>query len=342
MNFKMNWSYTLLIFLSFDLYSKVNIKVLKDQLSNKSNQITKLAAQIKDFDKRIGMTNNDFLVKIKEIEETELILKELKKKLQQTASDISDEHRLTVLAFDFYLLESKDQKAQTDIKKKVIRFEILKKNLLSLRQAQKDSKNLLSEINKLDQQLDEKKKEEQEIYALISELEERKRSMSQEYVSELESKNLLEGKISKYIVRSKVKRKMNKSLSDSTVDYSFLLPMSAFVDAKKKKRGGIDFKYSETSPIKSPGNGRIVYVGELASYGKVLIIDHGKDVRSVLFGDIVAKVKKNAPVKQGDILGYTMGDPGVMKSIYYEVRKNNKVQNTVMWLAQNQRGSINI
>ena len=57
---------------------------------------------------------------------------------------------------------------------------------------------------------------------------------------------------------------------------------------------------------------------------------------------MVAKVSKNNIVKKGQLLGYTMGDPGTIKSVYYEVRKKNKVQNTLLWLNPSQRKSIKI
>lgn len=326
-------------------FSKVNITKLKDQLANKSNRLSKLGAQIKDFDKRIGTTNNDFLKKIKDIEETEVKIKEFKTELTQSGNEISKEYKLVQLAFDYYLLESHDSVMGEDLKKKTIHHEVLLKKLNSLKEAQNKSDRYLKSINHYEQILSEKKKEEQEIYTLIVELENRKREMSQQYVTELEKKNQLQGKVDKFVAKVKAKRKRRpnkRSKKYAKVDFNFLVPITNFVDAVKKKRGGIDFKFSETTPIKSPGSGKVVYVGELASYGKVMIIDHGKDVRSVLFGDIVSKVKKNGMVKQGDILGYTMGDPGVMKSVYYEVRKNNKVQNTLQWLNQKQRKSIKI
>ena len=79
----------------------------------------------------------------------------------------------------------------------------------------------------------------------------------------------------------------------------------------------------EISPIKAPSSGKVVYTGELASYGNIIMIDHGQDVRSVIFGDMKIKANKGDLVEKSQILGYTMADPGIEKSLYYEIRKKN-------------------
>ena len=314
-------------------------------MSNHTNQLNELAAKINDFDHRIGKTNNSFLSKVKNIETIERKLEKHKLSLQASAKDISNEYGQVQLAFDHYLLEKSERHNESDIKNELVHFEILAKKLKVLKKAQKESNDLLDLINQQEQLLITRKKEEQEIYALIVELENTKREMSQTYVSKMETKNRLQSSLDKAVAKRRVIRKKHKKLSKGKADFKFLLPLTDYVNVKisnGKKRGGINFKYSETVPIKAPGNGKIVYTGELASYGKVLIIDHGKDVRSVLLGDIVSKVTKNAAVKEGQIVGYTMGDPGTIKTIYYEVRKKNKVQNTLLWLENDQRKSIKI
>jgi len=59
------------------------------------------------------------------------------------------------------------------------------------------------------------------------------------------------------------------------------------------------------------------------------MIDHGKDIRSVILGDINLKVKKGDLLDANGLVGYTNVDLGLTKSLYYEIRKNNKAQNTM-------------
>ena len=87
--------------------------------------------------------------------------------------------------------------------------------------------------------------------------------------------------------------------------------------------------------MKAVGGGKVVFAGDLASYGQVLLIDHGSDLRTVLLGKMDIKVKKNDTVKDGDILAYTQNDTKTDQNLYFEVRKKNTAQNTILWLDQN-------
>jgi septal ring factor EnvC (AmiA/AmiB activator) len=80
------------------------------------------------------------------------------------------------------------------------------------------------------------------------------------------------------------------------------------------------------------GGGKVVFAGDLASYGQVVLIDHGSDLRTVLLGKMNIKVKKNDTVKDGDILAYTQSDLKESQNLYFEVRKKNTAQNTILWL----------
>lgn len=330
----------LIFFITQFAFAKVDVSLLKDNLSDQTNKLNKLAAKIKDFDRRIGSNNNSYLRQVKDIENIEHELSELRLESEKSARKISSEFNQVKSALDLYVLEVSENEFDEDIERKSIHFEILKKKITMLKIAEKSSQKNLKKIKNLEESLTSKKSEENEIYSLILELEDQKRKLSQTYVDELESKNQLQSQIEKMAAREKAK-KVIISKANTKIDFDFNLPISDFVDAEKKK-GGINIKYSETVPINAPGSGKVAYVGELASYGKVIILDHGKDVRSVLFGDIVTKVEKNKIVQKGQIIGYTMGEPGTVKSVYYEVRKKNKVQNTVMWLHPNHRKSVKI
>ena len=87
--------------------------------------------------------------------------------------------------------------------------------------------------------------------------------------------------------------------------------------------------------MKAVGGGKVVFAGDLASYGQVVLIDHGNDLRTVLLGRMDIKVKKNDSVNDGDILAYTQNDSKEDQNLYFEVRKKNTAQNTILWLESN-------
>ena len=163
-------------------------------------------------------------------------------------------------------------------------------------------------------------------------LENQKKEASQNYISSLELKNQIEEKLENEIAMQRTSKLKNQSLSKNIdIDFDIILPIKKFTDYKGSKEG-VTFKYESTEPLIACADGQVEYAGELASYGKVIILKHGQDIRSVILGEIKSKVQKGQAVRQGQIIGYTIASPGTKKSLYYEIRKKNKVQNTIAWL----------
>jgi murein DD-endopeptidase MepM/ murein hydrolase activator NlpD len=327
------------------LGSVKSIRSLKDKISNQSNQINKLAAQIQDMDSKISSNNESYVSKMKELEGIEFTVEKLKIDLNHSATFISREYQDTKKAFNLYLLESSDSTSEDGILSKRIYLDLLKKKMSELKNAQRNSTKFLTLIQSYEQDITEKKKDEESIYKLIVDLERNKKSMSQKYVSIMEFKNLNETKLDSLVSKRKAIKKVykgkKKKRPTSKTLFKLNLPLDSYIGASKSKEG-ISFKFSETTPIKAPRAGKIVYAGQLSNYGNVLIIDHGQDVRSVLLGDIVAKVKKGDNVQNDQIIGYTVADLGNVKALYFEVRKKNIVQNTVNWISKNKRTNLKI
>ncbi|MDO9182943.1 MAG: M23 family metallopeptidase, partial [Bacteriovorax sp.] len=104
------------------------------------------------------------------------------------------------------------------------------------------------------------------------------------------------------------------------------------IDYQKK---GVTFNFQGKNEVRAPKAGKVVYTGSLASYGNVLMIDHGNDTRTVLLGQFDYSVKNGDSIQAAQLVGYTnprsqngLGDG----KIYFEVRKNNLAQNTYLLL----------
>src|SRR5690606_24095673 len=100
----------------------------------------------------------------------------------------------------------------------------------------------------------------------------------------------------------------------------------------KKGTKGVTYYFRGERPIFAAKAGKVIYRGELASYGQVIMIDHGASIRSVLLGNISFKILKGDLVSKGTILGYTRGNAMEKSSLYFEIRKKNIAQNTSNWL----------
>jgi murein DD-endopeptidase MepM/ murein hydrolase activator NlpD len=206
-------------------------------------------------------------------------------------------------------------------------MELLSKKLKDLKAVQTLSQTNLIQVNRLEQEASNMKQDEENLYHIIISLENNKKQYSQKYIDTLEKKNSNQVELDKLLIRSVVKKKITKS----NVPFKLSLPIDNYIKIKKTK-DGLNFKYSETTAILAPRAGKVVYAGDLASYGNVVIIDHGNQVRSVLLGDIATKVKKGDLLKNKQLVGYTVADLGTTKSLYFEVRKKDNSENALNWL----------
>lgn len=306
---------------------KESVNSLKDKLSKQVSVISQLGAKIRTIEKNLGSINDDFLVKTQEIKKLDKIIIEMRKHLSGSASDISRSYSDTKKILNHYLLDVADERTQDKLLKRKIYITLLQKKLKELEAAQEGSQTLLVTLKEYEDRLDQSKRDEGALYNLLVDLEEQKKSLGQQYVSQLETKNSYEESLEEAIARRKVKRKQPR-VTRSNIKVSLRKPLDSYISAKGSKKG-VTFKFNKVAPVYASGSGKVVYAGELASYGRVIMVDHGHEIRSVILGDIAIKVKKGDMIRKGSVLAYTNSDPGLTKSLYYEVRKKNIAQNTL-------------
>lgn len=111
-------------------------------------------------------------------------------------------------------------------------------------------------------------------------------------------------------------------------------PLAKFNQVESGKKG-ITLYYQGQQEVLATGAGKIVYVGSLATFGEVAMIDHGHETRSVILGPFKAQVEKGATVQKGQVIGQTLDKTGEAAKFYFEVRQHNQVQNTARLLDKN-------
>ena len=129
---------------------------------------------------------------------------------------------------------------------------------------------------------------------------------------------------------------------------AFTAPIKTYSGLDYKK-AGITFKFKERQPVKTTLGGVVSHVGSLANYGNVLMVDHGKGIRSIYLGSFSSKIKKGQKIKPYQVIGHTMRKKNARElgQLYFEVRKKNVAQNTFLlmdkkFLAKNNLDSVNI
>jgi murein DD-endopeptidase MepM/ murein hydrolase activator NlpD len=189
---------------------------------------------------------------------------------------------------------------------------------------EKDANNLNNKIEKIITNIYKYRRSNYTLLDIINRLEQNKQNTLNRYLAIIKNRDLNESKLQiieeskKKIIRNKIKGFANLTP-----------PIKGFISYKKHKKG-VQFKYRGTKPITAPEKGKISYAGNLAAYGNVIIIDHGKQTRSIILGNFVPKLEKGTFVKRGELLGYTTGSRANYEQLYFEVRRKSKVQNTLL------------
>lgn len=326
------FSLKLLVCWSLNTEAKISVKKIKDELSQKSERVFKLGAKIRSLEKNLGSKNDDYLTNMSRVRKIESVISEIRVRLQSNTKNINSKYQTTKKLWQYYLINQQDQESEDYIFRKKALIQTLGKQIKSLKNAKIKSKALMNTLASYEQQLVDYRTNSNSLYQLILDLESNKKNLSQKYISALERKNELEEKLEITIARQKTYRQKKTSKTNlAKTPIKLMLPLRDFTSYKGSKKG-MTFKYKKVAPLHATESGKVVYSGELASYGKVIMIDHGHDIRSVLLGDLNITAKKGDTVQKGQILGYVNSDTGITKTLYYEVRKKNVAQNTLKLL----------
>ncbi|MDD5021193.1 MAG: peptidoglycan DD-metalloendopeptidase family protein [Endomicrobiaceae bacterium] len=95
---------------------------------------------------------------------------------------------------------------------------------------------------------------------------------------------------------------------------------------------GIKIKTQNNAIIQSVDTGRVAFVGEFRSYGKMIIIDHKGEFFSVYAQLSEILVKEEQSVSRGSAIAKVgKGDSAVL---YFEIRQSNIPENPRLWLKE--------
>lgn len=96
---------------------------------------------------------------------------------------------------------------------------------------------------------------------------------------------------------------------------------------KYRMHNGIDIVTDVGTPVYSPGNGEVIFVGRRGGYGLIIEIDHGFGYTTVYAHLSKTLVKKGKKVNRGDMIGKT-GNSGLSSGphLHYEVHHNGIAQ----------------
>lgn len=95
---------------------------------------------------------------------------------------------------------------------------------------------------------------------------------------------------------------------------------------------GTDYAAPRGTPVKTTGDGKVVFAGRKGGYGNVLIIQHGQsyETRYAHLKSFAKNIRRGKTVKQGQVVAY-VGTTGLSSGphLHYEFRVNGAVRNPV-------------
>ena len=140
-------------------------------------------------------------------------------------------------------------------------------------------------------------------------------------------------------------KSMRKAFLRSPVDFArissrFNLRRKHPVLNKIRAHKGVDYAAKTGTPIKTTGNGKIIFKGHKGGYGRVIIVQHGRRY-STLYAHLSKYrrgLKKGNTVNQGQVIGY-VGKSGLATGphLHYEFRINGAHRNPLTVKLPNDR-----
>jgi len=325
----------IIIGLTISLSSFASVKTRDDGLAGARSEVMELGARLSSLEKEIGSKNNLYISSVEQIKQFESDIKLYRDKLIEIHSQVREAQAENRKIFQSYLIESENE--GTEDWQKRVHLELLKQAQTKLKTKEEELISFENKVTVFDSKLLDLRLNEEELALVIQELEDRKNKTMNLYLSKVESKKIAESKDQKNKLSHKLAA-VKKSFSNAPIiekrpDRYFKNPVEDFSTYTASAKG-VTFKYSSIQPVKAVGSGKVVFAGDLASYGQVVLIDHGSDLRTVLLGKMDIKVKKHDTVNDGDVLAHTQNDSKDDQNLYFEVRKKNTAQNTILWLEQ--------
>ena len=303
--------------------------LLKNKLSERENTISKLNEKITGIEDKLNMKNKKYLNVIRKKNELEEQLYAFQVEVSLLEEEIQKARQKARNLLRQMLVHSleKQQNIKGLVKDRI--WEEQTKEKITLIQKQVDKvEDLKSRLKLTKEQFDSHNRDERKILESLDLLEEQKKLTARKFVKNLENRDELYQKYSK--LKKDYLHAREQYGKKQKISMEFTSPLDQF-DSFDFGNKGITYKFKGNPNVLATHDGKIVYSGELASYGNIVMIDHGSGTRSIILGDFNPNVEKGKLVAKGDLLGKTSKTKeNGLGSVYFEVREDNNIQNTIL------------
>lgn len=312
--------------------SKKTFKKLKYTLDRQSRVLKKLGRDISGLDSSLGKNNKKYISIIEDRKKLELEVDLLKSQILEQKSELNIQYEKINTTLNGVVLGSLDDDGVSNLLINKMLVTSLKKKMFKLKISLEQNKKQENELDSLYEDYHKFINYEKQLSDIITKLENEKREVALNYKSARKKKDILKVTYDK----AKAKRYLRKNKKIATVardlGIKFIIPINSYTSFNSKKKKGVSLSFRAVQPVIAPASGKVVLNSNVGSFGKILFIDHGNNIRSVILGNYSPKVEKGTMVSKGDVLGYTDKLGNKVGEIYYEVRKKDKALNTIVLL----------
>lgn len=332
--------------------SKKKIKELKKSILQHDKKIINLRKSIESLESSLGDKNKKFLrtsVEKNKVEKQLISLKRNQDQNEKILSKLEEEINISLESMVVAKLNS------SNTMKSLIERELLSNMYTSqsnlLARLKLKNSHLATQVLALERSYRSFDELEGRLTQIIIDLEDRKRRLADSYLEESRAKSDKSTLMERYQVRLKKNRpkakktkKIGRNLKEIlAMPYIGKMISPVLGESKTRAKGeGIEFSSSSDLSLRAPLDGTVAYAGSLGSYGNLIIFDHGREIRTILLGDVDARLTKGMKVQQGQIVGVAKNYQKPEKKVYFEVRMKNKAQESAHWLKTSERKQITL
>lgn len=334
--------------------SAIYLSDLRKRLQDQEKSVGKLTGNMMQLEKEIGKGNERYMKVLQKRRDVENGLFDIKNTLKKYEQELTEKQLKAnkLLAVAVMSSLDKNEDAALLLSRKFA-IENLKKDLGEIKSLWERNKELTAQMEEFKVRYEEYLTVETELATLLNNIEAQKREVQENYQEELERKNLLKQKVdhlstvAQNAPKPKVTATPNSKIAVPAVTVSkevimpavsveglFSSPLKVVEKIEAQRRGEVLLKFKESQAVLAPRDGKVMHSGELSTYGNVVVIDHGQEIISVVFGPFLPKPQRGTQVKAGDVIGQVSSKKIGNGSIYFAVRKKNTVQDTIKLLDQ--------
>ncbi|MBF0313018.1 MAG: peptidoglycan DD-metalloendopeptidase family protein [Oligoflexia bacterium] len=293
---------------------------LEQELSQKNQQYLEQLSKLKTLDLDIANLSNSLMESSQSIASNK---KELEQLMHSYLTAYASEGALSQEQEDLLTQEARHEghDLKAVIKKQILRGKISEQKRFLEEEISKEQ-SMQKELKVMKERFFEYTAINEELSKLLVELENQKRALT-------------EGSPS----RSRVVTASTATAIQATTTAEQFSPPIAVQDAlqvRMEKKGFVfEIAHNHAIPVAAIGDGKVVYVGALSTYGNIVIVDHGADLRSITLGNFRPMVSKDDRIHKGSALGKTIiSESGSKGQVYLEIRKQDLIQNVSYWASK--------